>query len=201
MNLAWLNMQSWRCMETKAVPRLAAIRVRVRAEAPRHVFVIPPHAHIHPSLLRSIIEEARSRLRNAAGNFYINDKSTGAVVAQQPFGGSRISGETLQNPLLSAARRDTSPPTTSFTLRSQHSAFCRITHIGKVLYGHQVQPSTHHPHVPFFPPKQEPTTSLVAPTTSYAGHLPRPSRKPTCLCQTGAMPTCSDAFPQPVPYY
>uniref|UniRef100_G1N005 L-glutamate gamma-semialdehyde dehydrogenase n=1 Tax=Meleagris gallopavo TaxID=9103 RepID=G1N005_MELGA len=41
---------------------------------------------------RSIIEEARSRLRNAAGNFYINDKSTGAVVSQQPFGGSRISG-------------------------------------------------------------------------------------------------------------
>ncbi|XP_025909357.1 delta-1-pyrroline-5-carboxylate dehydrogenase, mitochondrial [Nothoprocta perdicaria] len=41
---------------------------------------------------KSAIEEARKRLRNAAGNFYINDKSTGAVVAQQPFGGSRISG-------------------------------------------------------------------------------------------------------------
>ncbi|XP_010153732.1 PREDICTED: delta-1-pyrroline-5-carboxylate dehydrogenase, mitochondrial [Eurypyga helias] len=41
---------------------------------------------------KRIIEEARSLLRNAAGNFYINDKSTGAVVAQQPFGGSRISG-------------------------------------------------------------------------------------------------------------
>uniref|UniRef100_A0A8B9G4U8 Delta-1-pyrroline-5-carboxylate dehydrogenase, mitochondrial n=1 Tax=Amazona collaria TaxID=241587 RepID=A0A8B9G4U8_9PSIT len=41
---------------------------------------------------KRIIEEARSFLRNAAGNFYINDKSTGAVVAQQPFGGSRISG-------------------------------------------------------------------------------------------------------------
>ncbi|NXD15037.1 AL4A1 protein, partial [Nothocercus nigrocapillus] len=41
---------------------------------------------------KSVIEEARKRLRNAAGNFYINDKSTGAVVAQQPFGGSRISG-------------------------------------------------------------------------------------------------------------
>ncbi|NXG02599.1 AL4A1 protein, partial [Sakesphorus luctuosus] len=44
------------------------------------------------SLPRSIIQESRSILRNAAGNFYINDKSTGAVVAQQPFGGSRISG-------------------------------------------------------------------------------------------------------------
>ena len=32
------------------------------------------------------------RLRYAAGNFYINDKSTGAVVGQQPFGGGRASG-------------------------------------------------------------------------------------------------------------
>jgi 1-pyrroline-5-carboxylate dehydrogenase len=32
------------------------------------------------------------RLRNAAGNFYINDKPTGAVVGQQPFGGGRASG-------------------------------------------------------------------------------------------------------------
>jgi hypothetical protein len=32
------------------------------------------------------------KLRNTAGNFYVNDKSTGAVVGQQPFGGSRASG-------------------------------------------------------------------------------------------------------------
>jgi 1-pyrroline-5-carboxylate dehydrogenase len=32
------------------------------------------------------------KLRNAAGNFYINDKPTGAVVGQQPFGGGRASG-------------------------------------------------------------------------------------------------------------
>jgi len=38
------------------------------------------------------IEEASSALRHAAGNFYINDKPTGAVVGQQPFGGSRASG-------------------------------------------------------------------------------------------------------------
>jgi 1-pyrroline-5-carboxylate dehydrogenase len=38
------------------------------------------------------VELARSRLRFAAGNFYINDKPTGAVVGQQPFGGSRLSG-------------------------------------------------------------------------------------------------------------
>ncbi len=33
-----------------------------------------------------------TRLRNAAGNFYVNDKPTGAVVGQQPFGGARASG-------------------------------------------------------------------------------------------------------------
>jgi len=41
---------------------------------------------------RSAVREAMSGLRNAAGNFYINDKPTGAVVGQQPFGGARASG-------------------------------------------------------------------------------------------------------------
>lgn len=41
---------------------------------------------------RAAIELATSKLRNAAGNFYINDKPTGAVVGQQPFGGARASG-------------------------------------------------------------------------------------------------------------
>lgn len=41
---------------------------------------------------RIVIEKAAHRLRHAAGNFYINDKPTGAVVGQQPFGGSRASG-------------------------------------------------------------------------------------------------------------
>jgi 1-pyrroline-5-carboxylate dehydrogenase len=41
---------------------------------------------------RAAIEEARTALRHAAGNFYINDKPTGAVVGQQPFGGARASG-------------------------------------------------------------------------------------------------------------
>jgi 1-pyrroline-5-carboxylate dehydrogenase len=41
---------------------------------------------------RTAIEEARVALRHAAGNFYINDKPTGAVVGQQPFGGARASG-------------------------------------------------------------------------------------------------------------
>jgi 1-pyrroline-5-carboxylate dehydrogenase len=41
---------------------------------------------------RSAIAFASSRLRYAAGNFYVNDKPTGAVVGQQPFGGARASG-------------------------------------------------------------------------------------------------------------
>ena len=41
---------------------------------------------------RAAIRQATSALTNAAGNFYINDKPTGAVVGQQPFGGGRASG-------------------------------------------------------------------------------------------------------------
>ena len=41
---------------------------------------------------RDAVELATKKLRNAAGNFYINDKPTGAVVGQQPFGGARASG-------------------------------------------------------------------------------------------------------------
>ncbi|MBL7803177.1 MAG: L-glutamate gamma-semialdehyde dehydrogenase [Saprospiraceae bacterium] len=41
---------------------------------------------------RAAIEQANARLRHAAGNYYINDKPTGAVVGQQPFGGARASG-------------------------------------------------------------------------------------------------------------
>src|SRR6476659_6828271 len=41
---------------------------------------------------RSAVDLAQERLRYAAGNFYVNDKPTGAVVGQQPFGGARSSG-------------------------------------------------------------------------------------------------------------
>ena len=41
---------------------------------------------------RHVIDSAMKALRFSAGNFYINDKPTGAVVGQQPFGGSRASG-------------------------------------------------------------------------------------------------------------
>uniref|UniRef100_A0A8C4QE35 Aldehyde dehydrogenase 4 family, member A1 n=1 Tax=Eptatretus burgeri TaxID=7764 RepID=A0A8C4QE35_EPTBU len=42
--------------------------------------------------MTTVVEEASRLLRNSSGNFYINDKSTGSVVAQQPFGGARASG-------------------------------------------------------------------------------------------------------------
>jgi 1-pyrroline-5-carboxylate dehydrogenase len=41
---------------------------------------------------RYAVQWASERLRFAAGNFYVNDKPTGAVVGQQPFGGARASG-------------------------------------------------------------------------------------------------------------
>src|SRR5438477_78036 len=41
---------------------------------------------------RRAVDEAQASLRYAAGNFYVNDKPTGAVVGQQPFGGARASG-------------------------------------------------------------------------------------------------------------
>uniref|UniRef100_A0A8C2XF94 Multifunctional fusion protein n=1 Tax=Cyclopterus lumpus TaxID=8103 RepID=A0A8C2XF94_CYCLU len=44
------------------------------------------------ALDKNVIAEAAKALRNAAGNYYVNDKSTGSVVAQQPFGGARASG-------------------------------------------------------------------------------------------------------------
>lgn len=41
---------------------------------------------------KNVVDEAAKALRNAAGNYYVNDKSTGSIVAQQPFGGARASG-------------------------------------------------------------------------------------------------------------
>jgi hypothetical protein len=42
---------------------------------------------------RHFLQYALEELKQTAGNFYINDKSTGSVVGQQPFGGGRMSGE------------------------------------------------------------------------------------------------------------
>ncbi|CAI9582059.1 unnamed protein product, partial [Staurois parvus] len=65
---------------------------------------------------KNVLQEATEVLRNAAGNFYINDKSTGAVVAQQPFGGApsirykrQARGSSLHPPLDLAAGHQGNP--------------------------------------------------------------------------------------------
>lgn len=58
---------------------------------------------------RNAVELAENVLRNAAGNFYINDKPTGAVVGQQPFGGARASGTNDKAGALHNMIRWTSP--------------------------------------------------------------------------------------------
>jgi 1-pyrroline-5-carboxylate dehydrogenase len=65
---------------------------------------------------REITALASKILRNAAGNFYINDKPTGAVVGQQPFGGARASGTNDKAGSLLNMIRWTSPRTIKETL-------------------------------------------------------------------------------------
>jgi len=64
------------------------------AEALRLVDTTSPYALTGAVFARDryAIDQASRALRDAAGNFYINDKPTGAVVGQQPFGGARGSG-------------------------------------------------------------------------------------------------------------
>ena len=71
---------------------------------------------------RNAVREAVSTLRYAAGNFYIKDKPTGAVVGQQPFGGGRASGtndkagapQNLQRWTLTRAIKETLVPPTEY---------------------------------------------------------------------------------------
>jgi 1-pyrroline-5-carboxylate dehydrogenase len=65
---------------------------------------------------RTAIQEALGGLREAAGNFYINDKPTGAVVGQQPFGGARASGTNDKAGSWLNLSRWTSPRTIKETL-------------------------------------------------------------------------------------
>jgi 1-pyrroline-5-carboxylate dehydrogenase len=65
---------------------------------------------------RAPIEEALAVLRHAAGNFYVNDKPTGAVVGQQPFGGSRASGTNDKAGSVLNLQRWVSPRTIKETL-------------------------------------------------------------------------------------
>ena len=65
---------------------------------------------------RTAIELAQTKLRFTAGNFYINDKPTGAVVGQQPFGGARASGTNDKAGSLWNLMRWTSPRAIKETL-------------------------------------------------------------------------------------
>lgn len=67
---------------------------------------------------RTSIEHATRRLRHAAGNFYVNDKPTGAVVGQQPFGGARGSGTNDKSGSMLNLFRWLSPRTIKETLVS-----------------------------------------------------------------------------------
>jgi 1-pyrroline-5-carboxylate dehydrogenase len=72
---------------------------------------------------RAAAAHAMEKLRYAAGNFYINDKSTGAVVGQQPFGGGRASGtndkagapQNLMRWTLTRAIKETLVPPTDYS--------------------------------------------------------------------------------------
>jgi 1-pyrroline-5-carboxylate dehydrogenase len=74
------------------------------------------------------IAEATSALRFAAGNFYVNDKPTGAVVGQQPFGGARASGTNDKAGSVLNLLRWTSPRTLKTTLVPPHDH--RYPHMG-----------------------------------------------------------------------
>jgi 1-pyrroline-5-carboxylate dehydrogenase len=78
---------------------------------------------------RLAIEAAHERLRFSAGNFYVNDKPTGAVVGQQPFGGSRASGTNDKAGSLLNLLRWTSPRTVkeTFVPPTDH----RYPHMGR----------------------------------------------------------------------
>jgi len=67
---------------------------------------------------RAAITHLSARLAGAAGNFYVNDKPTGAVVGQQPFGGSRASGTNDKAGSLANLMRWTSPRTIAETFVS-----------------------------------------------------------------------------------
>ena len=64
---------------------------------------------------RPAVSQAMDILENAAGNFYINDKPTGAVVGQQPFGGARASGTNDKAGAASNLMRWVSPRTVKET--------------------------------------------------------------------------------------
>jgi 1-pyrroline-5-carboxylate dehydrogenase len=87
-------------IDDRAFSRIGQVLERVRADDGDYDQVVGQVADDSAYALtgsvvaqdRQAIEQATERLRFAAGNFYLNDKPTGAVVGQQPFGGARASG-------------------------------------------------------------------------------------------------------------
>ncbi len=84
-------------MQTELFGPLLALHVYDDADLDRaleHVDQTSPYALTGAIFARdrAAVHHMTARLRNAAGNFYVNDKPTGAVVGQQPFGGARASG-------------------------------------------------------------------------------------------------------------
>jgi len=79
---------------------------------------------------RDKIREASDILRHAAGNFYVNDKSTGSIVGQQPFGGARKSGTNDKPGSADFLQRFVSPRTIKESLE----------HTRTIWYPHQGQP-------------------------------------------------------------
>lgn len=67
---------------------------------------------------RRAVQKARTMLKNACGNFYVNDKCTGATVGEQPFGGSRQSGTNDKTGTILNLLRWTTPLTTKETFAS-----------------------------------------------------------------------------------
>ena len=87
-------------IDDRAFGRIGQVLERVRADDGDYDQVVGQVADDSADALtgsvvaqdRQAIEQATERLRFAAGNFYLNDKPTGTVVGQQPFGGTRASG-------------------------------------------------------------------------------------------------------------
>ena len=77
---------------------------------------------------RTAVNEAMTTLRHAAGNFYVNDKPTGAVVGQQPFGGARASGTNDKAGAVHNLMRWVSPRTIKETFVPQTN--WRYPHLG-----------------------------------------------------------------------
>ena len=110
------------------------IRRRVGAETLTLVDQTSPYALTGAVFARDrqALAEADQALRHAAGNYYINDKPTGAVVGQQPFGGARASGTNDKAGSVLNLLRWVSPRSIKETLSPPHGLPLSL-HAGRVV--------------------------------------------------------------------